>query len=125
MTVDRVPPSYSAVEIIDRVLDKGVVIDAWLRVSAAGIEVVTAHVRVIVASIATYLQHSSAFFAGEPTAQLPRSPRRWSRVSLDEQLYLICEQLEAGRFRPQPFRRAEDRARDSLHDARARTLTHS
>jgi hypothetical protein len=124
MTVDRVPLSSSAVEIIDRVLDKGVVIDAWLRVSAAGIEIVTAQARVVVASIDTYLKHSAELCATEPLAQLPRPRRRWSRVSLDEQLHRICEQLEAGRFRPQPFRRAEDRARDWLHDARARTLTH-
>jgi hypothetical protein len=125
MTLDRVPLSSSAVEVIDRVLDKGVVIDAWLRVSAAGIEIVTAQVRVVVASIATYLKYSEELSATEPFARLPRPLRQWSRVSLDEQLYRICEQLEAGRFRPQPFRRAEDRARDWLHEARARTLTHS
>src|SRR5262245_27981617 len=122
MTLDRVPPSYSAVEIIDRALDKGVVIDAWLRVSAAGIDVVTTRVRVVVFSIATYLSYSSEPFANEPAAQLSRPLRQWSRVSLDEQLYRICEQLEAGRFRPQPLRRAEDRARDSLREARALTL---
>jgi hypothetical protein len=125
MTIDRVPLSSSLIEIIDRVLDKGVVIDAWLRVSAAGIEVVTAQARVVVASIATYLKYSAELSATEPLSQSPRRSGRWSRVSLDEQLYRICEQLEAGRFRPHPFRRAEDRARDRLHDARARTLTHS
>ena len=125
MTIDRVSLSSSLVEIIDRVLDKGVVIDAWLRVSAAGIEIVSAQARVVVASIATYLKYSAELSVTEPLAQSPRRSGRWSRVSLDEQLYRICEQLEAGRFRPQPFRRAEDRARDWLHDARARTLKHS
>jgi hypothetical protein len=122
--IDRVPLSASAVEIIDRVLDKGVVIDAWLRVSAAGIELVTAQARIVVASIDTYLRYSAELSATEPLAQFPRR-LGWSRGSLDEQLYRISEQLETGRFRPQPFRRAEDRARDWLHDTQARTLTHS
>src|SRR5262245_31849712 len=105
MTIDRVPPSYSVVEIIDHVLDKGVVIDAWLRMSAAGIELVSVHARIVVASITTYRKYSSKSLAAEPVAVLAPPLRRWSRVS--EQLQRICEQLEAGRFRSHPFRRAE------------------
>ena len=41
-------------------LDKGIVIDAWVRVSLAGIDLVTVEARVIVASIETYLQHAQA-----------------------------------------------------------------
>jgi hypothetical protein len=123
MTIDRVPLSSSAVEIIDRVLDKGIVIDAWLRVSAAGIEIVSAQARVVVASIATYLKYSADLAAVSPVAAPPLPPGQWSRVSLDEQLHRVCTQLESGRFRPQPFRRAEDHARDSIRDARARTIT--
>jgi gas vesicle structural protein len=40
------------------VLDKGIVIDAWVRVSLVGIELVTVEARVVVASIATYLGYS-------------------------------------------------------------------
>jgi hypothetical protein len=46
------------VDVLDRVLDKGIVIDAWVRVSLVGIDLLTVEVRVVVASIATYLQFS-------------------------------------------------------------------
>jgi hypothetical protein len=42
------------------VLDKGVVIDAWLRVSIVGIDLVTVEARVVVASCETYLKHAQA-----------------------------------------------------------------
>jgi hypothetical protein len=45
----------SYIDIVDRVLDKGIVIDAWMRVSVSGIDVITVKARVIVASIDTYL----------------------------------------------------------------------
>jgi len=48
------------VDVLDRVLDKGIVIDAWVRVSLVGIELVTVDARVVVASIATYFEHSDA-----------------------------------------------------------------
>jgi gas vesicle structural protein len=48
-------PTTNVTEVLDRVLDKGIVIDAWVRVSLVGIELVTVEARVVVASIATYL----------------------------------------------------------------------
>jgi len=53
--VVRTGPSH--VDVLDRVLDKGIVIDAGVRVSLVGIgiELVTVDARVVVASIATYL----------------------------------------------------------------------
>jgi hypothetical protein len=54
--LERTAPGASTlVDVLDRVLDKGIVIDAWVRVSLVGIEVVTVEARVEVASIATYL----------------------------------------------------------------------
>ncbi len=44
--------------MLDRVLDKGIVIDAWVRVSLAGIDLTTVEARVVVASIDTYLKCS-------------------------------------------------------------------
>ena len=49
----------SVIDVLDRVLDKGIVIDAWVRVSLAGIDLISVEARVVVASIATYLQYSS------------------------------------------------------------------
>jgi len=70
--VVRVGPSH--VDVLDRVLDKGIVIDAWLRVSLVGIELVTVDARVVVASIATYFEHSDA------PAELPETGARARRV---------------------------------------------
>jgi hypothetical protein len=47
------------VDVLDRVLDKGIVIDAWVRVSVVGIDVITIEARVVVASIQTYLQYTN------------------------------------------------------------------
>lgn len=60
MTIERRPGSASVIDVLDRVLDKGIVIDAWARLSLVGIDLVTVEARVVVASIATYLQHSDA-----------------------------------------------------------------
>jgi hypothetical protein len=48
------------VDVLDRVLDKGIVIDAWVRVSLVGIDLITVESRVVVASIDTYLKYSEA-----------------------------------------------------------------
>jgi hypothetical protein len=45
---------------LDRVLDKGIVIDAWVRVSLVGIDLITVEARVVVASIDTYIKFSEA-----------------------------------------------------------------
>jgi gas vesicle structural protein len=60
MRVERTSGTSSLVDVLDRVLDKGIVIDAWVRVSLVGIELVTVEARVVVASIATYLGYSDA-----------------------------------------------------------------
>ncbi|OLC13410.1 MAG: hypothetical protein AUH29_12980 [Candidatus Rokubacteria bacterium 13_1_40CM_69_27] len=60
MPVERAQSETSLVDVLDRVLDKGIVIDAWIRVSLMGIDLVTVEARVVVASIATYLSSSEA-----------------------------------------------------------------
>lgn len=60
MTVERTPAGSSLIDVLDRVLDKGIVIDAWVRVSLVGIDLVTVEARVVVASIDTYLKYSEA-----------------------------------------------------------------
>ena len=56
MAVEKAIGSSSLVEVIDRILDKGVVIDAWVRVSLVGIELLAIEARVVVASVETYLE---------------------------------------------------------------------
>lgn len=66
------PSSQSGglVDLIDRILDKGLVIDAWVRISLVGIELITIEARVVVASVDTYLKYAEAIaqtaLAGAP-----------------------------------------------------------
>ena len=52
--------SSSLAEVVDRILDKGIVIDAWVKVSIVGIELITIEARVVVASVETYLKYAEA-----------------------------------------------------------------
>ncbi len=52
------PDSSSLAEVLDRVLDKGVVVDVWARASLVGIEILTIEARVVVASVDTYLHYA-------------------------------------------------------------------
>jgi gas vesicle structural protein len=54
------PQSSSLADVIDTILDKGLVIDAYVRVSLVGIEVLTIDARVVVASVDTYLRFAEA-----------------------------------------------------------------
>jgi hypothetical protein len=47
-------------EVIDRILDKGIVIDAYARVSVVGIEILTVEARVVIASVDTWLRYAEA-----------------------------------------------------------------
>ena len=60
MAVERSPSGSSLIDVLDRVLDKGIVIDAWVRVSLVGIDLVTVEARIVVASIETYLKYADA-----------------------------------------------------------------
>lgn len=60
MAVEKAMGSSSLVEVIDRILDKGIVIDAWVRVSLVGIELLAIEARVVVASVETYLKYAEA-----------------------------------------------------------------
>ncbi|MFH0923753.1 MAG: gas vesicle structural protein GvpA [Candidatus Falkowbacteria bacterium] len=60
MAVEKSMASSSLVEVVDRILDKGVVIDAWVRVSLVGIELLAVEVRAVVASVETWLKYAEA-----------------------------------------------------------------
>jgi hypothetical protein len=76
MAVERAAGGSSLIDVLDRVLDKGIVIDAWVRVSLVGIDLITVEARVVVASIDTYLKYSEAVggsaSAARPTIETPR-----------------------------------------------------
>lgn len=44
-------------DVLDRVLDKGIVVDAWARASRSGIDLLTDKDRLVVTFIETYGQH--------------------------------------------------------------------
>jgi hypothetical protein len=60
MVVEKAMASDTLVEVIDRILDKGVVIDALVRVSLVGIELLTIEARVVLASVETFLRYAEA-----------------------------------------------------------------
>src|SRR5436190_4557683 len=69
MAVERAAGGTSLIDVLDRVLDKGIVIDAWVRVSLVGIDLITVEARVVVASIDTYLKYSEAVGQVAPVAK--------------------------------------------------------
>ena len=60
MAIQKSTDSSSLAEVIDRILDKGIVIDAYARVSVVGIELVTVEARVVIASVDTWLRYAEA-----------------------------------------------------------------
>jgi hypothetical protein len=58
MAAGAPPGPISVLEVLDRILDKGLVLDAFVRVSLVGIEILTIEARVVVASIDTYLKYA-------------------------------------------------------------------
>lgn len=59
-SIQKSVDSSSLAEVIDRILDKGVVIDLWARVSLVGIELLTIDARVVIASVDTWLKYAKA-----------------------------------------------------------------
>jgi hypothetical protein len=119
MSLDRLAASSSVIDVLDHVLDKGIVIDAWVRVSLVGIDLVTLQARVVVASLATYLSYAGAVAELEPVAA-PRAAHRFG--SLEEQLQRIRNRMDGHSVERGLHRRAEDRVRDELHDGRAKIV---
>ena len=58
--VQKSMDSSSLSEVVDRILDKGIVIDAFVKVSLVGIELLSIEARVVIASVETYLKYAEA-----------------------------------------------------------------
>jgi hypothetical protein len=82
MAVERSPSGSSLIDVLDRVLDKGIVIDAWVRVSLVGIDLVTVEARIVVASIETYLKYSEAVGITGPVSR-PREVTAGGETELE------------------------------------------
>ncbi|NUP09664.1 MAG: gas vesicle structural protein GvpA [Polyangiaceae bacterium] len=77
--VRSTPRGGTLADVLDAILDKGIVIDAWARVSLVGIEVLTVEARVVVASVDTYLRYADAIRAAELAARPPSAEAAPSR----------------------------------------------
>jgi hypothetical protein len=60
VAVEKAIGSSSLVEVVDRILDKGIVVDAWVRVSLVGIELLAIETRAVVAGVDTWLKYAEA-----------------------------------------------------------------
>ncbi len=58
--IQKSTDSSSLAEVVDRILEKGIVIDACARVSLVGIELLAIEARVVIASVQTYLAYAEA-----------------------------------------------------------------
>src|SRR5258707_46629 len=80
MPVERAAGGTSLIDVLDRVLDKGIVIDAWVRVSLVGIDLITVEARIVVASIDTYLKYSEAVGQVTPVSKPAVEGKRHEEV---------------------------------------------
>ncbi|MEL6209139.1 MAG: gas vesicle structural protein GvpA [Pseudomonadota bacterium] len=60
MAIEKSLASTSLAEVVDRILDKGIVVDAFVRVALVGIELVAIEVRAVVASVETWVKYAEA-----------------------------------------------------------------
>jgi len=69
------PNTWSLIDVFDRVLDKGIVIDGWARISLVSIDlVITVEARIVVASLATYLSYADGLAESNAKAPPPAWP---------------------------------------------------
>jgi hypothetical protein len=95
MAVERAAGGTSLIDVLDRVLDKGIVIDAWVRVSLVGIDLITVEARVVVASIDTYLKYSEAVGAAASASRpAVEAPRPYDELAAEN--VALRAQLEGG-----------------------------
>src|SRR5512142_2165875 len=109
MPVERTSGGTSLIDVLDRVLDKGIVIDAWVRVSLVGIDLITVEARVVVASIDTYLKYSEAVGTVSPVAKPAIEGKGYEEVIAENAALRAQLQTGAGARRARSRRRATAR----------------
>jgi hypothetical protein len=112
MPVERAAGGTSLIDVLDRVLDKGIVIDAWVRVSLVGIDLITVEARVVVASIDTYLKYAEVLSAAGAAARPAiETTRPYDEIAAEN--VALRAQIESGRGTttktPAPTRRRRAR----------------
>jgi gas vesicle structural protein len=94
MAVERAAAGSSLIDILDRVLDKGIVIDAYVRVSLVGIDLVSVEARIVVASVETYLKFAEAIATSSFAARPLMAPPSVAGTEMDR---LLAENAELKR----------------------------
>jgi hypothetical protein len=107
MPVERASGGSSLIDVLDRVLDKGIVIDAWVRVSLVGIDLITVEARVVVASIDTYLKYSEAVGQVQPASSPKVVDSKTHEKVLAENAALKAQIASGGGVAERKRRRAE------------------
>ncbi|MQA11242.1 MAG: gas vesicle structural protein GvpA [Pseudonocardiaceae bacterium] len=81
--VNRAPRPSSLADVLEIVLDKGIVIDAYVRVAVVGIELLTIDARVVIASVDTYLRFAEAVnrLDLQPTKQVSGLPGMMDEIT--------------------------------------------
>jgi hypothetical protein len=81
--ISRAPRPSGLAEVLDVVLDKGIVIDAYVRVAVVGIELLTVDARIVIASVDTYLRFAEAVnrLDLQPTDQVAGLPGMIDRAT--------------------------------------------
>jgi len=87
MSIQRTSPTLSTADVLDRVLDKGLVIDAEIHIAVAGIELVTVNAHVKIASFATWDRH----VATQERRRIRRDELALASSSESHRVRLRCE----------------------------------
>ena len=87
MAIQRTAPTLSTVDVLDRVLDKGLVIDAEIRIAVAGIELLTVNAHVRIASFETWDRHVATEAQRRRRLRAPELPN----ASETHRIHLRCE----------------------------------
>src|ERR671924_634801 len=126
------PGGGSLAEVVDIILDKGLVIDAYVRVSLIGIEILTIDARIVIASVDTYLRFAEAvnrldLQAADTSEGLPelmesvtsggaKSKTQGAIEGVKDKLGLGDEDEDREREESRPRRRSSSRSRSRKDD---------
>src|ERR687884_528800 len=96
--LQRAPSPSGLVDVVDLILDKGLVIDAYIRVSVIGIELITIDARIVIASVDTYLRFAEAVNRLDLTetelSGLPELQERGAEQIVERKIEGEAEKLE-------------------------------
>ena len=84
MPLIREAGGATLIDVLDRILDKGIVIDAWVRVSVMGIDLLTLEARIVIASFETYLVNADRLALRRLVAVPPSGGREQERQKRSE-----------------------------------------